>query len=187
MKEKNSILVVDDEVDFLEVIKRILQIKGYMVEIAASAGEAVSLAKERFCHVAILDISLPDTDGTELLSMLLDIHPDMIAIMLTGHSSVQNATRSLNRGAFAYLEKPLDPDHLLSVIGRGLEKQRLVFENRELMKKLAQHDRETSILLGVSQAVARSLDLPQIIDSALERVSESLGVDAGYVLSLIHI
>ena len=184
MKEKSSILVVDDEIDFLEVIKRILQIKGYMVEIAASAGEAVSLARERFYNVAILDISLPDTDGTELLSMLLDIHPDMIAIMLTGHSSVQNATRSLNRGAFAYLEKPLDPDNLLSVIGRGLEKQRLVLENRELMEKLARHDRETSILLDVSQAVSQSLSLEQIINSALEKVSESLGVDAGYVYLL---
>ena len=151
MKEKNHILVVDDEIDFLDIISKILRIKGYEVAVAASAGEAVSLAKERFYHVAILDISLPDTKGTELLSTLLELHPDMVAIMLTGHSSVKNVTESLNRGAFAYLEKPLDPDHLISVIGRGLEKQRLVFENRELVDKLAEHDRETSILLEVSQ------------------------------------
>ena len=181
MKDKESILVVDDDLDFLGIIRRILQIKGYDVETAPSAGEAISRVKECFYNVAILDISLPDTDGTELLSVLLDMHPDIIAIMLTGHSSVQNAVLSLNRGAFAYLEKPLDPEHLLSVIGRGLEKQRLVVENRQLMEKLEQHNRETGILLNVSQAVSQSLDLQQIIDSALERVNESMDVEASYV------
>ena len=181
MREKDSILVVDDDLDFLGIIKRILQAKGYDVETVSSAGEAISRVKERFYNVAILDISLPDTDGTELLSILLDMHPDIIAIMLTGHSSVQNAMLSLNRGAFAYLEKPLDPEHLLSVIDRGLEKQRLVFENRQLMGRLAQHNRETGILLDVSQAASQSLDLQQIIDSALERVNESMDVEASCV------
>ena len=181
MREKESILVVDDDLDFLEVIRRILGAKGYEVATVPSAGEAISRVKESFYNVAILDISLPDSDGTELLSELIGLRPDVIAIMLTGYSSVQNAMQSLNRGAFAYLEKPLDPEHLLSVIDQGLEKQRLVFENRQLMAELEQHNRETSILLDVSQAVAKSLDLQQIIDSALERVVESMGVEVSHV------
>ncbi len=179
--KKTHILVVDDDLDFLEVIKRILRAKGYEVETVPSAGEAISRAKESFYNVAILDISLPDTDGTELLSMLLNQHPDMVAIMLTGHSSVQNATQSLNRGAFAYLEKPLDPEHLLSVIARGLERQRLVLENRKLMGELERRNRDTSILLSVSQAVSRSLELQEIIASALDKVAESLKVESGCV------
>ena len=131
MKVRESILVVDDDLDFLEIIKRILENKGYKVATAPSASEAIKRLKKRFYNTAILDISLPDADGTELLSHFLEIHPDMITIMLTGHSSVQNAIQSLNRGAFAYLEKPLDPDNLLSVISSGLEKQRLVLENRQ--------------------------------------------------------
>ena len=181
MMDKESILVVDDDLDFLDIIKRILQAKGYEVATAPSAGEAISRVEERFYNAAILDISLPDTEGTELLSVLLDKHPDMIAIMLTGYSSVQNAMVSLNRGAFAYLEKPLDPKHLLSVINQGLEKQRLVFENRRLMSKLEQHNRETSILLDISQAVSKSLDLQEIIDSALGRVAVSVDVEASFV------
>jgi K+-sensing histidine kinase KdpD len=181
MKAKESILVVDDDLDFLEIIKRILESKGYEVENAPSAGEAITRLTERFYNVTILDISLPDADGTELLSRLLEIHPDIIAIMLTGHSSVQNAVKSLNRGAFAYLEKPLDPENLLSVISRGLEKQRLVLENRQLMEELEQRNRATNTLLGVSQAVSQSLDLQQIIDSALERVAQSTGIEAGFV------
>ena len=181
MKAKESILVVDDDLDFLEIIKRILENKGYEVGTAPSAGEATTQLKERFYNVAILDIRMPDADGTELLSKFLEMHPDIIAIMLTGHSSVQNAIQSLNRGAFAYLEKPLDPENLLSVISRGLEKQRLVMENRQLMEELEQRNHITNTLLRVSQAVSQSLDLQEIIDAALERVAQSTGLEAGFV------
>ncbi len=181
MMDKESILVVDDDLDFLNIIARILRSKGFDVETVPSAGEAISWTKARSYNVTILDISLPDTDGTELLSVLLTMRPDMIAIMLTGHSSVQNAMRSLNRGAFAYLEKPLDPEHLLSVISRGLEKQRLVIENRHLVEELEQRNRETGILLAVSQAVSQSLDLQEVMDSALQKVARSMNVDASHV------
>jgi len=158
-----------------------LRAKGYEVDTAPSGSEAIARIQEHFCNVAVLDISLPDTDGTELLSTIISLNPDILPIMLTGHSSVQNTVKSLNLGAFAYLEKPLDPDHLLSVIARGLEKQRLVFENKRLVEELEQRNREAGILLAVSQSVAQSLDLSQILDSALKRVSESMGVESSYV------
>jgi K+-sensing histidine kinase KdpD len=181
MKASESILVVDDDLDFLKIIGRILGKKGYEVETAPSGGEAISRLKERFYNAAILDISLPDAKGTELLSRIIEIHPDIIAIMLTGHSSVQNAVESLNRGAFAYLEKPLDPENLLSVISRGLEKQRLVVENRELVEELERHNRITNTLLNVSQAVSQSLDLQEIIDAALDKVTHSTGLEANFI------
>src|SRR4030066_267006 len=140
MKEKESILVVDDDLDFLSIIRQILEKKGYRISTVPSAGEALSLLKEHFYNAAILDISLPDADGTELLSKILELHPEIIAIMLTGHSSVKNAVQSLNRGAFAYLEKPVNPENLLTVINRGMEKQRLVLENRQLLNELERHN-----------------------------------------------
>ncbi|MDO8567763.1 MAG: response regulator [Dehalococcoidales bacterium] len=179
--DKQKIMVVDDDLDYLGVIKRILRAKGYDVATASSGKEAISRVNECFHNVAILDISLPDITGTELLTELLGKHPDMVAIMLTGHSSVQNAVESLNRGAFAYLEKPLAPDHLLSVISQGLEKQRLLLENRHLVEELERRNRETNILLTVSQTVAQSLDLEQIIGSALNTVTSSLNTEAGFV------
>ena len=181
MKGRESILVVDDDLDFLKIIKLILENKGYKVDSAPSANEGISRLKERFYNATILDISLPDADGTELLTHFLEIHPDIIAIMLTGHSSVQNAVRSLNRGAFAYLEKPLDTETLLSVINRGLEKQRLVLENRSLMEELEQRNRVTNTLLSVSQAVSESLDLQQIIDSSLEKVAYYTGIKISFI------
>jgi K+-sensing histidine kinase KdpD len=181
MKEKERILVVDDDLDFLKIIKIILENKGYVVDTVPSASEAISRIKEHYYHATILDIILPDDDGTELLSRILDIHPDIIAIMLTGHSSVRNAVRSLNRGAFAYLEKPLDPDNLLSVLSRGLEKQRLVMENRILMEELEQRNKISNTLLSVSQAVSESLDLQNIIDSSLDKVALYTGIDTSFI------
>ena len=166
---------------FSIIIRQILEKKGYEIKTAPSASEALSLLKEKFYNAAILDISLPDADGTELLSHILELHPDIIAIMLTGHSSVRNAVQSLNRGAFAYLEKPVDPESLLSVINRGLEKQRLVIENHKLMDELEHHSRVTNTLLSVSQAVAQTLDLQKIIDSALEKVAQCTGLEASFV------
>ena len=181
MKGRESILVVDDDLDFLKIIKLILENKNYEVDIAPSANEGISHLNKRFYNAAILDISLPDADGTELLSKFLEIYPDIIAIMLTGHSSVQNAVQSLNRGAFAYLEKPLDTETLLSVINRGLEKQRLVLENRSLMEELEQRNEVTNTLLSVSQAVSESLDLQQIIDSSLEKVAYYTGIKTSFI------
>jgi sigma-B regulation protein RsbU (phosphoserine phosphatase) len=181
MKVNETILVVDDDRDFLDIIRRILGHKGYTVETVSSADEAVSRLKGHFYNVAILDISLPDADGTDLLSKVMEMHPDIIAIMLTGHSSVQNAVQSLNCGAFAYLEKPVDPENLFSVIGRGLERQRLLLENRRLLEELERHNRVANTLLCVSQAVSQSLDLQQIIDAALEKVAESTGLEVSFV------
>jgi K+-sensing histidine kinase KdpD len=181
MKAKESILVVDDDLDFLDVIQQILEKKGYQISTVPTAGEAISLLKEHFYNAAILDISLPDADGTDLLSKILEMRPEIIAIMLTGHSSVTNAIESLNRGAFSYLEKPLDPDTLLTVINRGMEKQRLVFENRQLMNELERHNRITNTLLSISQTVAQTLDLQKIIDSALEKVTECTGLEACFI------
>ncbi len=181
MKGKQSILLVDDETAFLQVAKLILEVKGYEVGTASSAREAIARMEARFYNVAILDISLPDVDGTELLSILLGMDPDLLAIMFTGYSSLKNAVESLNRGAFAYLEKPLNPENLLSVIKRGLEKQSLVFQNRRLIEELEQRNREMAILLALSQAVAQSLNTERILAAALDLVVEYVSVDAGYI------
>jgi K+-sensing histidine kinase KdpD len=181
MKVKDSILVVDDDLDFLGIIRQILEKKGFQVSTVSSGEEALVLLKENFFNVAILDISLPDIEGTEQLSSIIELHPEIIAIMLTGHSSVKNAVQSLNRGAFSYLEKPLNLENLLTIISHGIEKQQLVFENRKLISELERHNRTADTLLSVAQAVAQSLDLQKIIDSALEKVAECTGLEAIFI------
>src|SRR4030042_2098286 len=99
---RESILVVDDDLKFLEVIKVLLPHNGYVVRTVNTAESALESAREAFSHVAILDVSLLDKNGAELLSNLLELYPDMVVIMLTRNSSVPNAVQSLNRGAFTY-------------------------------------------------------------------------------------
>lgn len=173
-----SLLLIDDDSAFLKVAGTIITRKGFNIETAASAGEALSKFKEHSFNIAILDISLPDMDGTELLPQLLQISPDTPVIMLTGHSSINNAVKSINSGAFAYLEKPVNPDNLLAVINRGLEKQRLQTENKRLLKELEARHRESHILLTVTQHVSHSLDLREIITAASEELTSCLSLGA---------
>jgi len=178
---RESILLIDDDPGFLKIGSSILAKKGYDVSKANSAGEALANVSDKRYNMAILDISLPDMDGTELLLKLMQKVPELPVIMLTGHSSAQNAIKSLNNGAFAYLEKPVEPETLISVINRGMEKQRLILENNRLLRELEERNVETNTLLQISQHVSHSLDIPEIIKITLKLLSECLNLDACHI------
>ena len=158
-------MLVDDEASFLQVAQSILSSKGYAVDTAKNAREALELFRGRFYNLVILDILLPDMSGIELLTSMNRIQPDIISIILTGYSSLEHSMRSLNLGAFAYLEKPLNPEKLLEVIRRGLDKQHLILENRRLLRELERRNRDLNILLSVSQAATSALNPQQIVNS----------------------
>jgi K+-sensing histidine kinase KdpD len=181
LKTKDKILLVDDDESFLKVGQAILQSKGYIVDAAHNGQEALQKLKETAFSLIVLDILLPDMTGIELLTSINRVHPEIISIISTGYSSIENSVQSLNLGAFAYLEKPLHPERLLEVIRRGLEKRNLQQENRRLLRELEQRNRDLNILLSVSQSVSCSLNPEQIVDSALEIISHSLGIEAGYL------
>jgi K+-sensing histidine kinase KdpD len=178
----NKILLVDDDLAFLRVAQTILEKKGYTPDVAKNAKEAISKAKTAYYNLAILDVFLPDMNGIDLLSSLTNIQPDILAIMLTGYSSIDSSVQSLNRGAFAYLEKPLNPDHLLEVIQRGIEKQHLLLENRDLMSELEQRNRDLNILLSITQAVSYTLKPEEVVNPMLEIIANSLKIEGSYML-----
>lgn len=178
---RETILLVDDDTSFLKVAARIFEAKGYVCKVAEAANEALELVQMRAFNLAILDINLPDMAGTELLQRLIVIVPDIMVIMLTGHSSAQGAIKSLNNGAFAYLEKPVDFEYLLATVARAAEKRSLLLENRRLLIELEERNRETGILLDISRRLSQSLDIRQTAKGALEKLVESLDVDACHV------
>jgi K+-sensing histidine kinase KdpD len=178
----NKILLVDDDLAFLKVAQSILQHKGYAPDVAISAREAITKAKIETYNLAVLDVVLPDMNGLDLLSSLTHIQPDIIAIILTGYSSFDNTVKSLNRGAFAFLEKPLNPDRLLEAIQRGFEKQQLIAQNKCLLKELEQRNRDLNILLSISQSISYSLKPEDIIDPVLDIVTQSLRIEGSYLL-----
>jgi DNA-binding NtrC family response regulator len=101
----------------------ILQSKGYDVDTAETGKETISKSKAKTYNLAILDIKLPDVEGTELLIDLGKITPSMMKIMVTGYASLDNAVDSINFGADAYLMKPVSPEKLLETVAEKLKEQ----------------------------------------------------------------
>ena len=100
------ILIVDDDESICKTLSAILESEGYETTTATTAKEAIEKTKTQFFNVALLDIKLPDMEGTKLLARLQETTPETIKIMITGYPSVQNAVESLNHGANSYTMKP---------------------------------------------------------------------------------
>ena len=122
-RASHSILIVDDEIGTRDSLSAILQSEGYVATSVASAKEAMEKARTRFFDLMLLDIRLPDTDGTQLLSHFQKVAPETIKIVITGYPSIENATQALNIGADSYLTKPLDLDSLLKTIKDKLQER----------------------------------------------------------------
>lgn len=116
-------MVVDDDRAILKSFEEILKSEGYDVDTAETGLEAIQRSRKKYYNIALLDIKLPDMEGTELLTKLHEDIPRMIKIMITGHASLENAVRALNLGADAYLMKPVNPEELLRVIADKLREQ----------------------------------------------------------------
>jgi len=123
MLKKKRILIVDDDKSLLESLTKILQVEGYDIDTAETGREAIEKSKDQFYNLALLDIKLPDMEGTELLTKLHGTMPRMMKIMVTGHPSLQNAVQSVDLGADAYVMKPVKPKELLKVVEEKLREQ----------------------------------------------------------------
>ena len=123
MDEKRSILIVDDDENIRRTLTLILGKKGYETETVASGREAIEKTEERFYNLALLDIRLPDMEGTELLTRMHRDTPRTMKIMVTGYPSLDNAVEALNLGADAYITKPVDPEKLLKTVKEKLREQ----------------------------------------------------------------
>jgi DNA-binding NtrC family response regulator len=120
MAESARILVVDDDENIRITIEAILQNEGYTVDVAASGGDAIKKSEKTAYNVALIDIRLPDMEGTELLTKMKDTVPKIRKIILTGYPSMQNAIEAVNKKADAYIIKPVDVKQLLNTIRQQL-------------------------------------------------------------------
>jgi len=123
MVNNKSILIVDDDEAILAVLKEILELDGYTVETAATGKEAIEKSENIFFNLSMLDIKLPDMDGTELITKLHEANPHVIKIIITGFPSFDNAVKSLNLGADAYITKPVNSKELLELVEGKIREQ----------------------------------------------------------------
>jgi len=121
--EKKRVLVVDDDRVLLKSFKEVLELEGYLVDIAMTGREAIEKSEANFYNLALIDIRLADMEGTELLTRIRETTPKMVKIMITGYPSLESAKDSLNKGADGYIIKPVDITELLNMIRDRLSKQ----------------------------------------------------------------
>ncbi|MCW4027513.1 MAG: response regulator, partial [Candidatus Bathyarchaeota archaeon] len=124
MAKSLRILVVDDDENIRIVFKMNLENRGYQVDSAANGQEALDKASRRFYNIALIDIKLPDMEGTALLNTLNEKLPKMKKIIVTGFPTIENAMKAVNEGADGYILKPVKMEALIEIIEEHLRKQR---------------------------------------------------------------
>jgi ActR/RegA family two-component response regulator len=127
---EKSILIIDDDVGMCETLSDIFEEKGYYVDVANTGTKGLEKVRKRFYNVALIDIKLPDMEGTEVLGRLKTINPYMTAIIITGYATLQSSIDSINKGAYSYFIKPLDIDKVLETIKKAVETQPIPGEKK---------------------------------------------------------
>jgi len=140
------ILVVDDEGPQREIIRRILDAEGYIVETAPGGGEAVVRCQEKPFDLILTDLRMPGTDGLSLVERLTRDDPPTLVILMTAYGSMDSAHHAVERGAFDYLTKPIEREELLLTVERAFERIQLIQENRLLRQQLEERFRVEGIV-----------------------------------------
>ena len=136
-----KVLLVDDEVDFVDVLAERLEARELRVSKAHSGGVALELAEETTFDAIVLDMAMPGMDGIETLERLLEINPDLQVILLTGKATLEQAATAIRIGALDLLEKPADIDTLVAKIEMAatrrwsLEEKRIEERVADIMRK----------------------------------------------------
>lgn len=148
-----KVLFIDDEEHLRISSKQSLELGGYEVECLESASRGLDLISRTFEGIVVSDIRMPGLDGMEFMKKALEIDPDLPVVLITGHGDVPLAVEAMRTGAYDFIEKPFAAKHLLSVVGRALEKRRLTLENRALRSVLEEGDDLDIRLTGRTQAI----------------------------------
>ena len=131
-----SILIVDDEKGQREILTTILQKEGYRIVDVPGGREAMEHLKEDEYDLILTDLKMQGMSGMELLENVLAEDPQQCIVMMTAHGTIDSAVEAMKKGAFDYLEKPLEREDLLLTVQRAFERIMLLRENRALHKKL---------------------------------------------------
>jgi DNA-binding NtrC family response regulator len=158
MEAENTIkiLMVDDEEKFLQAVSERLSIKGFDVKTATNGDDAIAAAKKGGYDVAIVDLQMPGTDGTQVLKVLKENHRYIEIIMLTGHATVDAAVECTRLGAFKFLEKPYDFDRLVEALKDAYQAriEKKFESNRkrmEMIQQLSIHQSPLGLLREMAQ------------------------------------
>jgi PAS domain S-box-containing protein len=170
------ILVVDDQPLVVQVCGEILAEAGYRVETACSGQEALDrLEKERF-DLLVADLKMPGVDGLTVLRRARELHPGLVAVMITSYATIENAIEALRAGARDLLRKPFDPDDLLHAVGEALAARQRERERLLLRARLP--------ILEISQALMTEGDVESLAGHLLEVAARQSAAEQAALLLL---
>jgi two-component system, NtrC family, sensor histidine kinase HydH len=169
--KRPRILIVDDNASLVENLSEILEGAGYAVTGAGTCAAALALAGEGF-DVALVDLKLPDGDGTLLAPRLKELSPDGEVVMLTGFATLESAMAAVRAGACAYLVKPCATQELLVTVEQTMRQVRLHGEKRELARRAQMVEKLAAVgtmTAGLSHEIRNPLNAAALQLSVLER------------------
>ncbi len=160
-----SILVIDDKDSMRTMLSQTLHEEGYQVDVVEEGKKALELARLKSYDVALTDLKMPAMDGLDVLSSLKEIDSDIAVIVMTAYGTVETAVEAMKRGAFDFITKPFDPDHLTVLVQRALENRRLIAENSLLREELAAS-------LGFSEIIGQNEKMKEV-SKLIQKVAAS--------------
>ncbi len=125
-----QIMIIDDDLDYADSLKMILENENYKAVLAHSEEEALESIEKNAVDLALIDIRLGQDNGIDLLLKLKKVRPSILCVMITGFGTIETAIQALRYGAYDYLRKPVNPEELIVSLNRGVEKIRLVRERQ---------------------------------------------------------
>ncbi|NOZ46719.1 MAG: sigma-54-dependent Fis family transcriptional regulator [Chlorobi bacterium] len=151
----SKILVIDDEKSIRNTLKEILEYEKYKVEVAENGIEGLDAIKKSSFDVVLCDIKMPEMDGIEVLDKVFEITSELPVIMISGHGNIDTAVEAIKKGAYDFIEKPLDLNRLLITIKNALDHSELITETKVLKRKV----NKTFEIVGESEAIQKVKDI----------------------------
>ncbi|MCZ6696038.1 MAG: sigma-54 dependent transcriptional regulator [Acidobacteria bacterium] len=157
MKSTDRILIAEDKENLRTVLRKTLEGEGYGVEEAENGAVAVEKIRQGRYSLVLTDLRLPRADGHQVLKAAVTADPEMPVILMTAYGTISDAVSTMKEGAYDYLEKPVEGDHLLAIIRRALQHRTLLRENLQLKERFSRELQGPEIL-GESPALRAALD-----------------------------
>ncbi len=180
----SRILVIDDERSIRNTLKDILEYEKYEVDLAEDGNKAIEKIRTAEYDIVLCDIKMPGLDGIEVLERMNMLTPDTPVVMISGHGNIDTAVESIKKGAFDYIEKPLDLNRLLITIRNAMDKSNLVTETKILKKKV----NKKYEIIGESKAIRSVVEMADRVAPTDARVliTGSNGTGKELVARRIH-
>ncbi|MCX8057240.1 MAG: sigma-54 dependent transcriptional regulator [Ignavibacteria bacterium] len=149
-----KILIIDDDQNICDSIKMILEYENYSVDVAHNAIDGISKIKQNSYKTILLDIKMPEMDGLEAISKIKEIDDTVSVIMISAHASLGNAVEATKKGAYDFIEKPIDRDKLLITVRNAVQQSDLLQKNKQLKEKVESKYE----IIGESEAIKNILE-----------------------------